>query len=48
MHTHDLAHKKILEAVDLHTGDQGLISYVSELVGNIAWCIAIPRRRCRA
>ena len=41
MHTHNPAHKKIPEAVDLHISDQGLISYVGELVSNIAWRVAI-------
>ena len=43
MHTHNPAHKKIPEAVDLHTSNQGLIGYVGELVSNIAWRVAIPR-----
>jgi hypothetical protein len=41
MHTHNPADKKIPEAIDLHTGDQRLIGHIGELVGNIAWRVAI-------
>jgi hypothetical protein len=41
MYIYNPADKKISEAVDQYTGDQRLISDISELVDNIAWRVAI-------